>query len=449
MSTRKVEFDAIAGLGDNSSALINAKVARLKPLPGHPWILSEPEIAKAKPFVARHGERALPVIIDDDGQVISGAVFVEAARALGLKTIRVILQSGLSQTEALFIGTAVTRIQTLGSWDGKAMEAALREFEAQIEDFSSSLIAFAPGELDKLIGASSFGDAGDKLPMLQAKAVSWPGVLWHCGDHHVLCGDATDEEAIKALLAGEKVSVALCDPPFGCKVDGFVAKKGRHREFVQASGDMSEEELRDFFRSFCRAMAGVVKPGGLIYLFIDWRSLRLLQEAAEEMFGKIVNLCVWAKDRAGMGSFYRSQHELILVFAMPGGRHRNNIELGRHGRDRSNVWSYPAASSSRSGREGDMLKNHPTPKPVEMIAEAIIDSSVRGEIVFDSFLGSGTTLIASERTGRRFRGMDLDPRYVDLAVRRWQTWTGQDAIDVASGRTFNEIASEADHGQES
>lgn len=248
------------------------------------------------------------------------------------------------------------------------------------------------------------------------------------------------------MLADETVSVALCDPPFGCKVDGFVAKKGKHREFVQGSGELDDDQLLDFFLRFCRAMATVLNPGALIYLFIDWRSKRLLQQVAEEVFGKLINLCVWTKDRAGMGSFYRSQHELVLVLAMPGARHRNNIELGRHGRDRSNVWIYPCAASSRTGREGDMLKNHPTPKPVEMIADAIIDSSQRGDIVFDSFLGSGTTLIAAERTARIFRGLDMDPLYVDLAIRRWQDWTGKEAIDVVSGRTFNDIASEMDHG---
>lgn len=445
MSLKVRELGKIAGPGDNLSGMFLADLGWLKPLPGHPWKLNKTDIGRAKTFVSRYGDRALPVLIDDHNQVLSGWIFVEAARALGMKKLRVVVQSCLTPAEALLVGTTVTKIQTLGSWDGSAMEAALREFEAHIEDFSAELIGFAPGELDRLVGAASFGPGGDALPPLQHTAVSWPGVLWHCGHHRILCGDITDDGAISVLLAGEKIAVALCDPPFGCKVGGFVAKKGKHREFVQASGEMSDEQLLDFFGQFCRSMASGLKPGALVYLFIDWRSMRLLQQAAEEVFGKLVNLCVWAKDRAGMGSFYRSQHELVLLFAMPGARHSNNVELGRHGRDRSNVWSYPAAASSRTGREGDMLKNHPTPKPVEMIADAIIDSSQRGDIVFDGFLGSGTTLIAAERTGRIFRGMDLDPLYVDVAVRRWQTWTGQDAIDPASGRSFNDLAAEAAH----
>jgi len=436
----------IPGIGDNLSAIVTVEISRLIPLPGHPWKVDKRDVERAMPFVKRHARRAMPVLIDDECHVLSNAAIVEAARALGLKTLKVISQSGLTSAEALLLGTAISKIQTLGSWDGEAMEAALRTFEQQIDDFSAALIGFAPGELDRLVGAGTFGAGAAHVPELAHSAVTQLGMMWKCGRHHVLCGDATNHDAIKALLAGEKVAVALCDPPFGCKVDGFVAKKGKHREFVQGSGELDDAALLEFFRNFCRTLANVLKPGALIYLFIDWRSMRLLQEAAEDVFGRLVNLCVWSKDRAGMGSFYRSQHELVLLFSTPGSRHRNNIELGRHGRDRSNVWSYPSAASLRAGREGDMLKNHPTPKPVEMIADAIIDSSLRGEIVFDSFLGSGTTLIAAERTGRVFRGMDMDPLYVDLAVRRWQEWTGQDAFDAASGLTFNEIASQVNHG---
>lgn len=448
MSLCSGELSEIPGLGDNLSTAVEMRVDDLKPFPGHPWKISRADVDRAKPIIARYGDRVLPVLTDDENRVMCGEVFVEAARLCGRKTIRVIRQSGLSDTESLMLGTAITKLQTLGIWDGAAMEAALSDFEAFVEDFSASLIGFAPGELDRIIGAASAGEEADKIPALQPLAVSRPGSLWQCGAHRILCGDATDPQAFKALLDGEQVSVALCDPPFGCKIDGFVSKKGRHREFVQASGEMDDDALLEFFGKFCRAMATVLVPGALVYLFIDWRSLRLLQQAAEAVFGKLVNLCVWAKDRAGMGSFYRSQHELVLLFAMPGARHRNNVELGRHGRDRSNLWSWPCAASSRKGREGDMLGNHPTPKPVEMIAEAIIDSSLRTEIAFDCFLGSGTTLIAAERTGRRFRGMDLDPLYVDLAVRRWQEWTGKDAVDAASGRSFNDLAKEVCHEAE-
>lgn len=447
-SMKAGELDAFPSLGDNLSAAVTVNVSDLRHHEKHPFSVSKADITRARSIVKRFAGRTLPILVDDENRVLSGGIFYEAALALGLKSIKVIRQSGLSETDGLLFGTAISKLQTLGEFDGKAMEAALRTFEAQIEDFSAELIGFAPGELDKLIGGANPVEA-DILPKLQKRAVSRIGTTWRCGVHLVLCGDATSEEALAALLAGETVSVAICDPPFGCKIDGFVSKTGKHREFVQASGEMDDAELSDFFTRFCVSLSKVMKPGGLIYLFIDWRSLGLLQRAAEAVFGKIINLCVWSKDRSGMGSWYRSQHELILVLSMPGAKPRNNIELGKHGRDRSNVWSYPSAASSRKGREGDMLKGHPTPKNAEMIADAIIDSSIRGEIVFDGFLGSGTTLIAAERTGRVFRGIDLDPLYVDLAVRRWQNWTGQQAIEAVTGQTFNEIAKEVEDAEES
>jgi hypothetical protein len=363
MSIRKGELDDIPGLGSNSSALVEMRVEDLNDHPAHPFTHSAKDIARAKRIVDRFPGRAWPVLVDDENRVLSGGIFVAAARVLALKVIKVIRQSGLTDTEGLLLGTAISKISTLGSIDGIALEAALRSFEDAFEDFSHDLIGFAPGELDRIIGASSVGPEADRVPKLERVAVNWPGAIWKCGRSLVMCADATSREAMDTLLAGKKVTVAICDPPFGCKVDGFVSKKGKHEDFVQGAGEMDDAELLIFFRSFCLAMSGVLEPGALVYLFIDWRSLGLLQQAAESVFGKLINLCVWAKHRAGMGSLYRSQHELILVFAMPGAPHRNHVELGRHGRDRSNLWSWPSAASSRKGREGDMLKNHPTPSP--------------------------------------------------------------------------------------
>jgi DNA modification methylase len=447
MRTKNTRLPSLGMVGSNLSAVVQVPTSDLKPMPGHPWSISQPDVARVTPLLKRFGDRALPVLVNDDNEVISGHVFVEAAKKSGRAVIRVIRQSGLSGPEGLLLGIAVTKAQTLGTWDGQAMEAALRDFETHIEDFSSAMIAFAPGELDKLIGASTFDPTADEVPAVNSIAISRVGSCWICGDHRVICGDATDAMVFEALLDGETAAVAICDPPFGCKVDGFVSKKGKHREFVQASGEKSDSELAVFFENFCAAMSSVLRAGALVYLFIDWRSLSLLQQAAQKIFGKLINLCVWCKDRAGMGSFYRSRHELVLLFSMPGAPYRNNIELGRHGRDRSNIWSYPSAASSRKGREGDMLRDHPTPKPVEMIADAIIDSTLRGDIVLDCFLGSGTALIAADRTGRRFRGMDLDPLYVDLAVRRWQHWTGKEAFDLDTGQSFNDIAKGLEDGE--
>ena len=227
-----------------------------------------------------------------------------------------------------------------------------------------------------------------------------------------------------------------------------MSAKGKHREFVDGSG-MSPEEMRGLFQGFAQALTTVLRKGALVYVFIDWRSLGILQQVLEGVFGPLVQFCCWVSDPVGMGSFYRSRHELVLVHRMPGAGSRmpgtqfiNNVQLGRNGRNRSNVWEYPSAASSRTGREGDMLENHPTPKPVELVADAILDCTSHGDRVIDPFLGSGTTLIAAERTGRICHGMDLDPLYADVAIRRWQAGTGLDAIDAATGRTFDDIAAE-------
>jgi hypothetical protein len=238
--------------------------------------------------------------------------------------------------------------------------------------------------------------------------------------------------------------MCFSDPPYGCQVEGFVSGRG-HREFVEASGELDQAGLKEFFRGFCKAIADYVDPGAVIELCIDWRSASLLMQVASSIFGEMINLAVWVKDRAGMGSFLRSQHELILIYAMPGGRPRNNVELGRHGRNRTNVWRYPSAMSFKhSGAEGDLLEGHPTPKPKDLVADAIMDCTARGDAVLDPFLGSGSTLIAAEKAGRRCFGMDLDAGYVDLAIRRWQSWTGRQAVHAETGERFDDLLSAAE-----
>ncbi|HYZ41002.1 MAG TPA: site-specific DNA-methyltransferase, partial [Stellaceae bacterium] len=162
---------------------------------------------------------------------------------------------------------------------------------------------------------------------------------------------------------------------------------------------------------------------------------------ARDVYGQLKNVCVWVKNSPGMGSLYRSQHELVFVFKHGRNSHRNNVQLGQFGRNRSNVWHYPGANSfARCGEEGNLLALHPTVKPVAMVADAILDCSARGDIVLDAFLGSGTTVIAAERTGRRCYGLELDPAYVDTIVRRWQALTGDSAIHVGKGRRFDDLA---------
>jgi DNA modification methylase len=238
-------------------------------------------------------------------------------------------------------------------------------------------------------------------------------------------------------MAGDKAAMVFSDPPYNVPIDGFVGGKGkiRHREFAMAAGELSPAEFQAFLGTVVGHMTAHSIDGALHYLCMDWRHAHELLAAAERSYS-LKNLAVWVKDRAGMGSLYRSQHELIFVLKHGKGRHRNNVELGRHGRHRSNVWHYPSIVSDRKGEEGDLLALHPTVKPIRLVADAVLDASARGDVVLDPFLGSGTTLMACQRVGRHCRGMELDPRYVDVVIRRWQRDTGDAAIHAGSGQTF-------------
>lgn len=433
-------------LGHNSIAIERIALPRLKRRKVDPRKYSDRDVERAVGVLRHLPDRAvLPIIVNNADDILIGGLLVEAAKKLGIRLLNVIRQDGLSPIEEQQYSIALNQLLTLGYWDAQEFEACLREFEATIEDFSQATLGFANGELDRILGfaAALNGGAGDAdaVPPVEQYAVSEQGTLWQAGRHSVVVGDATNADHLARLMGGQAAALAITDPPFGCRIDGFVSAKGKHREFVEGSG-MSPDQMFVLFLGFARALGLHLRKGALVYVFIDWRSLSILQRALEEVFGPLVQFCCWIKDRAGMGSFYRSQHELVLVHRMPGGPHMNNVQLGRNGRNRSNVWDYPSAASSRTGREGDMLKNHPTPKPVELVADAILDCTAHGDRVIDCFLGSGTTLIAAERTGRICHGMDLDPLYADVAIRRWQAWTGLDAIDTATGQTFNARAAE-------
>jgi DNA modification methylase len=262
-----------------------------------------------------------------------------------------------------------------------------------------------------------------------------------------LCGNALDAAAFVALMGDERAVMVFTDPPYNVPIDGHASGLGaiHHRPFAMASGEMNKAEFTAFLGQALRTLAAFSAAGSLHYVCMDWRHLDELLAAGAEVYGELKNLCVWVKDNAGMGSLYRSQHELVLVFKTRGGAHRNNVQLGQFGRNRSNVWHYPGANSfARCGAEGNLLALHPTVKPVAMVADALLDCSARGGIVLDAFLGSGTTLIAAERTGRCCRALELDPAYVDTAIRRWQVLTGEKARQAASGRYFDDIADEAE-----
>jgi DNA modification methylase len=285
--------------------------------------------------------------------------------------------------------------------------------------------------------------ADDKLePTDFGHPITKLGDIWNAGPHRILCGNSIESSSFDALMHDDKASVVITDPPYNVAIDGHVGGKGsiHHSEFVMASGEMSTEEFQTFLQKNMSLLALHSTDGSLHYIFMDWRHTADLLGAAHRVYRHLKNIVVWVKSNGGMGSFYRSQHEFVFVFKNGDASHRNNVQLGRHGRNRTNVWQYAGANGfdGRTTGEGNLLALHPTVKPVQMLADALLDSSARGGIVLDPFLGSGSTLIACERIGRRLRGIELDPAYVDVAIRRWQRHTGASAINAATGKAFGD-----------
>jgi DNA modification methylase len=391
--------------------------------------------------IARRFKIEQPLVVTDDNEVVIGEVLLIAAQEAGIETVPVIRLKAISPLEAKALSIAYQKLGDLGVNDRAKIGEYILQFEATL-DLEATDIGFEIAEIDLMICEPECEEQ-DEVPRLEPVPVSEPGDLWTLGQHRLIHGDALDGGMYEQVLAGAKAHAVFTDPPYGCRIDGFVAGKGRHREFVMGSGEMSEAELSELFTGFNRNLIPHLAPGAVVYEAIDWRSLHLLMDATRPILGPLVNLAVWSKDRAGQGSFLRSQHELILIFKTRG-RMRNNVQLGRYGRNRSNVWNYPSAVTSGKGsEEGNILAEHPTPKPVRMIADALLDTTRRGDLVIDPFVGSGSTIIACERVGRRARAIELDTRYVDLSIRRWQAWTGEKAVQASTGETFDERAATA------
>jgi DNA modification methylase len=311
-----------------------------------------------------------------------------------------------------------------------AIELQHLTISSEIPDVT--LTGFEVGEIDLIIQSANEADSEDEPDIeIPVAPVTQVGDLWQLGNHRILCGSSLEEESYKLLFNGQLASAAFSDPPFNLKVDGHISGNGRirHKEFAMASGEMTEAEFMEFLRKSMKLMSMNSSAGAVHYICMDWSHQLELLQAGKAIYDDLLNICVWVKNSGGMGSFYRSQHELVYVYRTRGGRHRNNVQLGKFGRNRTNVWQYPNASTfSKNGEEGNLLALHPTVKPVAMVADAILDCTKRGDIILDAFLGSGTTLMAAERVGRICHAIEFEPRYVDVAIQRWQRMTGEVAI---------------------
>jgi DNA modification methylase len=386
--------------------------------------------------------QVLPILIDGRGRIVDGAALVEAAREMELTELWAVSLNSLSNSETRILRLALNRIQEDTEWDQEELK---KEFgEILIDDPSVDLSdsGFDIQEIDVLL----FGDEAiiealtpELLTELQEEPFIESGDLFRLDDHFILCGTALEGASFETLMQGILAAAVISDPPYNLS-QSEIGNKGaiQHDDFVMAAGEMSGAEFRTFLHTFLTLIAAHMKDGALAYIFMDWRHVSDIIETGKTVLGQLMNVIIWAKDNPGMGSFYRSQQEMLPVFRKGPGPHTNNIQLGKFGRNRSNVWNYPGASSFGS-QAREALAGHPTPKPVQLVADAILDCTNRGGIVLDPFLGSGTTLLAAEQVGRRCRAIEIEPAYVVLACRRWEQITGEQAVHVATDLTLDEL----------
>jgi DNA modification methylase len=418
-------------------------VADLRPHDRNPRTHSKKQVAQIADSIRRFGF-VNPVFVDGDGQVIAGHGRVEAAKLLGMKKVPVLRFEHMTEAEKRAYVIADNRLAELAGWDNDLLALELSAITELDGEFELALTGFDTAEIEALLNGldneQSSAEEGVEIDE-QAPVVSRVGDMWQLGDHIIICGDATDPAVYDRLLGGEKAEMVFTDPPYNVPVNGHVCGLGKvqHDEFVMASGEMSEAEFTEFLTKVAKNLASFSSDGSIHYVCMDWRHIGELLAAGRAAYSEFKNLVVWNKDNGGMGAFYRSKHELVFVFKNGTATHINNFGLGQHGRYRTNVWDYAGVNSLKAER-GEELAMHPTVKPVAMVADAIRDCSRRGGIILDAFSGSGTTIIAAEQTCRKARVIELDPRYVDVAVRRWQQVTGGKAKLVGSDNSFDELS---------
>lgn len=420
-------------------------VGELKPNPANPRTHSKKQILQIAASISAF-QFNVPVLVDSESRVIAGHGRLLAARELGLSTVPTISLGHLSEAQIKAFTIADNKLTDNSSWDQKLLAEQLKVLSEAELDFDIEITGFELAEIDVLLDLSVNPDTNpdDVIPEALPTPVTKPGDLWLLGKHRIYCESALKEESFASLMQGCKASMVFIDPPYNVPIPGHVSGLGkvRHENFAMACGELNQAEFTDFLATAGRLLTLSCAEGALHFICMDWRHMEEMLAAGRKAYTELKNLCVWTKDNAGMGAMYRSQHELIFVFKQGTASHINNIQLGKFGRNRTNVWQYPGSNSfSRLTGEGNLLEMHPTAKPVSLVADAIRDCSRRGDIILDSFLGSGTTLIAAHRAKRVCYGIELNPIYVDIAVRRWQALSGQKAVHEVTKTEFDDIVS--------
>lgn len=379
-----------------------------------------------------------PVLVDNENTILAGHGRVAAARLLEWTAVPCVRLEGMTPSQKRAYVLADNKLALNAGWDEDLLGEELSALLEMDLDFDVEVTGFSIPEIDGLVEALNVEEPGDpeddRLPDAAGPAMCRPGDIWRLGPHRLICGDALDPDVVRALMDGERARMVFTDPPYNVPIDGHVGGSGaiKHREFAMASGEMSREQFTAFLTQIFANLKALSVDGSIHFICMDWRHMHEMLSAGEAVYDEFKNLIVWAKDNGGMGSFYRSRHELIFVFKAGTGPHVNAFELGQHGRYRTNVWQYRGVNTLKAGRM-DELALHPTVKPVQMIADAIKDVSGRGDIVLDLFGGSGSTLIAAHKTGRRAFLCELDPIYCDRIIRRWEAYAKDGAEQLACG----------------
>ena len=419
-----IKFVRIAGLHPNSSNARTHSVRQIR------------QIARS---IERFGFTN-PVLIDGNNKIICGHGRVAGAQLLGLTTVPTLKIEHLNDEEVRAYVIADNRLAEKAGWNKEILAI---ELQGLLDlNFEVELTGFETAEIDLLLEDINAGadESDDACPLYEPRwAITKPNDIWILGTHRLVCGDARDRSAYALLMNNESAQFTITDPPYNVKIDGHVSGLGRvrHREFAMACGELNEAEFATFLEQAFQQIAAHSVDGAICSAFIDWRHMSEMLVAGRKVFSELKNVCIWVKPNGGMGSFYRSRHELIFIWKHGKSRHLNTFELGQYGRYRTNVWEYAGVNSVNTDHSKESA--HPTIKPVLMIADAIKDCSQRGDLILDPFSGTGTTIAAAQRTGRRARAIEIDPHFCDVAIRRWQSQTGQHAIHAKTGRSFGDL----------
>lgn len=418
----------------NSKIQISPEVVRkvlkdLEKAVHNPRTHSQKQIQKLANCIERFGFTQ-PVLIDANNTIVAGHGRYEAAKLLGLKEIPVIVLEHLSEEELKAYMIADNKLAELSQWDEDLLKLDLEELITA--DFDLSFTGFDTPEIDLLVSDNYTEKKKSKKTeeikdYTDIESTVNPGDIYQIGKHLMICGDALNQETYEALMGEDKAQMVFTDPPYNVKINGHVCKSGKHDEFAFASGEMSDEEFTDFLNKPMLNLAAYSTDGSIHFYCMDWRHSEHILQASKGVYSELKNICVWDKGTGGMGSLYRSQHEFIYVFKNGTAPHCNNVELGKHGRYRTNLWQYPGVRASNPDSL-ELLKLHPTVKPVSMVMDAILDCSKQNDIILDAFAGSGTTLLAAQRTKRRARVIELDPHYCDIILVRYIEQFGKDNV---------------------